>query len=182
MYGEEFARTQLNSAAETPLSILPAKSTEQPFQRVHHLYSSRSAKNKRSQKLSSPSQLYKKATRPIAAQQVAKRNSPDSSIPPASTSTDQESDLSRGHSREGSFVQRSVNSTHRPKKPRPGNTTNAKHAPSRRKSFDSGRRDNIDPLHTSAQELLEIQNYWKRMSLCLDDIDLDEVTREVELV
>ena len=178
--GEEFARTEVNSAAETPLSILPAESNGRPFQRVHHLYSSRSAKNKRSKTLSSPSQLYKKATKPTAAQQVTKRTSPDSSIPRAST--DQESDLSRGHSREGSFVQRSVSSTHRPKKLRPGNRTNAKHAPSRRKSYANGRRGNIDPLYTSAQELQEIQNYWKRMSLCLDDIDLDEVTREVKIV
>lgn len=182
--GGEPARTdsQVNAAADTPLSTLPAESTGRPLQHVHHLYSSRSTKNKRSQTLSSPSQLYKKGTRPIAAQQVSKRTSPDSSIPRASTSTDQESDLSRRDSRESSFVQRSVSSTHRPKKPRPGNRTNAKHAPSRRKSYANGGRGNIDPLQTSAQELLEIQNYWKRMSLCLDDIDLDEVTREVDMV
>lgn len=182
--GGEPARTdsQVNAAADTPLSTLPAESTGWPLQHVHHLYSSRSTKNKRSQTLSSPSQLYKKGTRPIAAQQVSKRTSPDSSIPRASTSTDQESDLSRRDSRESSFVQRSVSSTHRPKKPRPGNRTNAKHAPSRRKSYANGGRGNIDPLQTSAQELLEIQNYWKRMSLCLDDIDLDEVTREVDMV
>lgn len=182
--GGEFARTDshVNAVTETPLSTLPVESTDRQFQRIHHLYSSRSAKNKRSQTLSSPSQLYKKGTRPIAAQRVTKRTSPDSSIPRTSTSTDHESDLSRGHSREGSFVQRSASSSHRPTKPRPVNRTNVKHAPSRRKSYASGRRGNIDPLHTSAQELLEIQNYWKRMSLCLDDIDLDEVTREVEMV
>lgn len=173
--GGKFTRTDshVNAAAKIPRSTLPAESTDRQFQRVHHLYSSRSAKNKRSQTLSSPSQLYKKGTRPIAAQQV----SSDSSIPRASISTDQESDPSRGH-----FVQRSVSNTYRPKKPRPGNRTNEKHAPSRRKSCTNGRRGNIDPLHTSAQELLEIQNYWKRMSLCLDDIDLDEVTREAEMV
>lgn len=173
--GGKFTRTDshVNAAAKIPRSTLPAESTDRQFQRVHHLYSSRSAKNKRSQTLSSPSQLYKKGTRPIAAQQV----SCDSSISRASISTDQESDPSRGH-----FVQRSVSNTYRPKKPRPGNRTNEKHAPSRRKSCTNGRRGNIDPLHTSAQELLEIQNYWKRMSLCLDDIDLDEVTREAEMV
>ena len=183
--GGEFTRTDshVNGAVETPLSTLPAKSTDRPSQRVHHLYSSRSAKNKPSQTLSSPSQLYKKGTRPSAAQQVVRRTLPDSSIPRASASTtDQESGLSRGQSREGSFVQRSVSSTHGPKKPRPGNRTNAKHVPSRRKSYANGGRGNIDPLHTTAQELLEIQNYWKRMSLCLDDIDLDEVTREVDMV
>lgn len=180
MSGGKFARTDshVNAAAKIPPSTLPAESTDRQFQRVHHLYSSRSAKNKRSQTLSSPSQLYKKGTRPIAAQQV----SSDSSIPRASISADQESDPSRGHSRQGSFVQRSVSNTYRPKKPRPGNRTNAKHAHSRKKSCTNGRRGNIDPLHTSAQELLEIQNYWKRMSLCLDDIDLDEVTREAEMV
>lgn len=182
--GEELERTEahVQVTAETPLCSLPKESTGRPFQRVHHLYSSRSGKTPRSQTLSSPSQLYKKGTRPISAQQVTKRNSPDSSLPRASTSTDQESDLSRGHSREGSFVQRSASSSQRPKKPRSGNRTNAKHAPSRRKSYASGRRGNMDPLHTSAQELLEIQNFWKRMSLCLDDIDLDEVTREMEMV
>ena len=174
--GGKFART--DSHVETPPSTLPAESTGRQLQRVNHLYSSRSAKNKRSQTLSSPSQLYKKGTRPIAAQQV----SSDSSTARASRSTDQESDLSGEHSRKGSFVQRSVSNTYRPKKPRPGNRTNAKHAPSRRKSCANGQRGNIDPLHTTAQELLEIQNYWKRMSLCLDDIDLDEVTREAEMV
>ena len=177
--GGKFARTDLhNAAAETPPSTLPAESAGQQFQRVHHLYSSRSAKNKGLQTLSSPSQLYKKGTRPIAAQKV----SSNSSIPRARTSTDQESDLSRGHSGEGSFVHRSVSTTYKPKKPRTGNRTNAKHAPSRRRSYANGQQGNIDPLHTSAQELLEIQNYWKRMSLCLDDIDLDEVTREAEMV
>ena len=181
---EQQARTdsQVNTAAKTPLSNLPAESTGRPFQHIHDLYSSTSAKKKRSQALSSPSQLYKKGSRPTATQQVTKRTSPDSGLPHTCTSTDQENDLSRGHSREGSFVQRSVSSTLRPKKPRPGNRTNAKHAPSRRKSYTNGRRGNVDPLHTSAQELLEIQNYWKRMSLCLDDIDLDEMTREVEMV
>ena len=178
--GGEFDRTEphVQVTAETPLSSIPTESTGRQFQRVHHLYSSRSAKNPRSQTLSSPSQLYKKGARPITAQQVTKRSSPDSSLPRASTSTDQESD----HSREGSFVQRSASSSQRPKKPRSGNRTNAKHVPSRRRSYASGRRGNIDPLHTSAQELLEIQNFWKRMSLCLDDIDLDEVTREMEMV
>ncbi|KAL9961455.1 hypothetical protein ACROYT_G030397 [Oculina patagonica] len=180
--GGEFERTESHVTAETPLCSLPTESTGRQFQRVHHLYSSRSAKNPRSQTLSSPSQLYKKGARPISAQNVTKKISPDSSLPRASTSTDQDSDLSRGHSREGSFVQRSASSSQRPKKPRSGNRTNAHHAPSRRKSYASGRRGNIDPLHTSAQELLEIQNFWKRMSLCLDDIDLDEVTREMEMV
>lgn len=182
--GGEFERTEphVQVTAETPLCSIPTESTGRQFQRVHHLYSSRSAKNPRSQTLSSPSQLYKKGARPITAQQVTKRSSPDSSLPRASTSTDQESDLARGHSREGSFVQRSASSSQRPKKPRSGNRTNAKHVPSRRRSYASGRRGNIDPLHTSAQELLEIQNFWKRMSLCLDDIDLDEVTREMEMV
>lgn len=180
--GGELERTESHVTAETPLCSLPTESTGRQFQRVHHLYSSRSAKNPRSQTLSSPSQLYKKGARPISAQHVTKRISPDSSLPRASTSTDQDSDFSRGHSREGSFVQRSASSSQRPKKPRSGNRTNVKHAPSRRKSYASGRRGNIDPLHTSAQELLEIQNFWKRMSLCLDDIDLDEVTREMEMV
>jgi len=183
--GGEFARTDSRvSTVQTPLSILPAESTVRPFQHVHHLYTSRSAKNKHSPTLSSPSQLYKKGTRPIAAHQVTKRTSPDSSTTRASSGTDQESDRSRRHSRDGSFDQRSISSTHRPKKPRPaaGNRTNTKHAPSRRKSYTSGRRGNLDLLQTSAQELLEIQNFWKRMSLCLDDIDLDEVTREVEMV
>lgn len=182
-------RTDLQPSADTPLCSLPADGTGRQFQRVHHLYSSRSAKNSRSQTLSSPSQLYKKGARPLSAQTVTRRMLPDSnSTPRASTSTGQESDLSRGHSREhsreGSFVQRSASS--RPKKSRSGNRTNAvKHAPSRRKShshINSVRRGSVDPLHTSGQELLEIQNYWKRMSLCLDDIDLDEVTREIEMV
>ena len=182
--GGEFARTDshVTAAVQTPLSILPAESTVRPFQRVHHLYTSRSAKNKHSPTLSSPSQLYKKGTRPIAAHKVTKRSSPDSSTTRASSSTDQESDRSRRHSRDGSFDGRSISSTHRPKKPRHGNRTNTKHAPSRRKSYTNGRRGNLDLLQTSAQELLEIQNFWKRMSLCLDDIDLDEVTREVEMV
>lgn len=181
--------TESQHTSGTPLYNLSADSTGRSFQRVHHLYSSKTAKNPRSQtSLSSPSQLYKKGARPISAQQLTKRMSPDSSLPRrispdsslprASTSTDQESDLSRG-SREGSFVQRSVSSSQRPKKPRSVHRTNAKHATSRRKN---GRKGNVDPLHTSAQELLEIQNFWKRMSLCLDDIDLDEVTREMEMV
>lgn len=182
-------RADLKSTANTSRCSLPADSAGYggQFQRIHRLYSSRSSKNSRSQNLSSPSQLYKKGTRPMSAQRATERISPDSSIPRASTSTDQERDLSRGHShehsREGSFVQRSA-SSHRPKKPRSGNRTNAKHVSSRRKShshINYGRRG-IDPLHTSAQELLEIQNYWKRMSLCLDDIDLDEVTRDFAMV
>ena len=184
-------RTDLKPTTETPLSSLPADAVgySRQFNRVHHLYSSRSGKNSNSssQNLSSPSQLYKKGVRPISAQRITQRTSPDSSIPRASTSTDPESDLSMGHShehsREGSFVQRSA-SSHRPKKPRSGNRTNIKPVPARRKSHGhlNYRRGNVDPLHTSAQELLEIQNYWKRMSLCLDDIDLDEVTREIEMV
>lgn len=173
--------------AGSPLASSIADSVPQ---RIHHLYSSR---NSRSQTLSSPSQLYKKGSRPISAQQVTKRISPASSVPRASSSTDQESDTSRGHSREpsrehsreGSFVHRSA-SSRRTKKPRSANRTNAKHPPSRRKSYSHvsyGRRGGaIDPLHTTAQELLEIQNYWKRMSLCLDDIDLDDVTRGAEMV
>ena len=184
-------RTDLKPTAETPLCSLSADAVgySRQFNRVHHLYSSRSGKNSNSssRNLSSPSQLYKKGVRPISAQQITQRISSDSSIPRASTSTDQESDLSMGHSREhsreGSFVQRSA-SSHRPKKPRSGNRTNTKSLATRRKSHGhlNYRRGNIDPLHTSAQELLEIQNYWKRMSLCLDDIDLDEVTREIEMV
>ena len=180
-------RTQhfTHATNETPLCTLPRETAGQNLQRVHHLYSS--ATNPRSQNLSSPSQMYKKGTRPASAQRVKKRESPDSSIPRASTSTDQESDLSRT-SREGSFVQRSVSNSHKTKKLRSGNRrTNGKNTmPSRTKSHASyGRRGHIsnrDPLQTSAHELLEIQNFWKRMSLCLDDIDLDEVTREMEMV
>lgn len=184
-------RTDLKPTTETPLSSLPADAVgySRQLNRVHHLYSSRSGKNSNSnsQNLSSPSQLYKKGVRPISAQRITQRTSPDSSIPRASTSTDPESDLSmrhsHEHSREGSFVLRSA-SSHRPKKPRSGNRTNTKPMAARRKSHGhlNYRRGNVDPLHTSAQELLEIQNYWKRMSLCLDDIDLDEVTREIEMV
>nr|FAA00396.1 TPA: opsin [Nematostella vectensis] len=36
-------------------------------------------------------------------------------------------------------------------------------------------RCSVDVLQASPSELHEIQNYWKRMSLCLDDIDLDEM-------
>lgn len=180
-------RPDLKPKEHTSLPSLPVDSTGnvQQIQLVYHLYSSRSAKHSRSQNLSSPSQLYKKGARPPTVQHVIQRVSPDSSVPRASTSTDQESDLSRGHSREhsreGSFVHRSANS-HRPKRPPSANRTNAKHASSRRKSYSHVRRGNVDPLHTSAKDLLEIQNFWKRMSLCLDDIDLDDGTRGMELV
>ncbi|XP_022809903.1 melanopsin-like [Stylophora pistillata] len=180
-------RTQHSTYAtsETPLCTLPREKVGLNVQRVHHLYSS--STNSRSQNLSSPSQMYKKGTRPASAQRVTKRESPGSTIPRASTCTDQESDLSRT-SREGSFAQRSVSNLHKTKKLRSGNRRkNGKNTlPSRMKSHVSyGRRDHIsnkDPLQTSAQELMEIQNFWKRMSLCLDDIDLDEVTREMEMV
>jgi hypothetical protein len=36
------------------------------------------------------------------------------------------------------------------------------------------KKASIDPLQVSPSELHEIQNYWKRMSLCLDEIDIDE--------
>ena len=174
--------TYLEATVDTPLCSLPRDSAGQIRQlnRIHHLCSSRSSKNLLSQNLSSPSQLYKKGVRPTRAQHVTRR-SPVSSNPRAS-STDPESDLSRRHSREpsreGSFVQLQT--------PRCENRTNAKYATApRRKShsyINYSKKGIVDPLHTTAQELLEIQNYWKRMSLCLDDIDLDEVTREIEMV
>lgn len=62
-----------------------------------------------------------------------------------------------------------------------------KHKPSYRKSktigYKGGRnalmrerlkKASTDPLQVSPSELNEIQNYWKRMSLCLDDINIDE--------
>lgn len=181
--------TELEATVDTPLCTLPRDSAGQIRQlnRIHQLYSSRSSNNLPSQNLSSPSQLYKKGVRPTSAQRVIRR-SPVSSSPRASN-TDPESDVSRQHScetsREGSFVQRTA-SSQRPRKPQYENRTNAKHATApRRKSHiytNYGKKGNVDPLHTTAQELLEIQNYWKRMSLCLDDIDLDEVTREIEMV
>lgn len=39
---------------------------------------------------------------------------------------------------------------------------------------DKLRHSSKDPLHVSPSELHEIRTYWKRMSLCLDDIDIDE--------
>ncbi|XP_031548901.1 rhodopsin, GQ-coupled-like [Actinia tenebrosa] len=61
-----------------------------------------------------------------------------------------------------------------------------KHKPSYRKSKTIGYRGgknaflkerlkkaSKDPLQVSPSELNEIQNYWKRMSLCLDDINID---------
>lgn len=63
----------------------------------------------------------------------------------------------------------------------------SKHKPNYRKSKTIGPRGgrnallrerlkkaSADPLQVSPRELDEIQNYWKRMSLCLDDINIDE--------
>ena len=113
-------------------------------------------------------------------------NPGDSGCP---TSTDQESDLSsvRARSREGSLVRRTVSSAvHRQggrTRSRGGRgAEGAAFSGARYSSRRRRRRGGNIPLHTSPQELLEIQNYWKRMSLCLDDIDLDDVTREIAIV
>ena len=132
-----------------------------------------------------PSHLYRRSSR--AGSSGGRNNPGDSGCP---TSTDQESDLSsvRTRSREGSLVRRTASAARQKQGGRTrsrtsvrgatgGTATGGRYSMRRRK-----RRPGNDPLHTSPQELLEIQNYWKRMSLCLDDVDLDDVTKEIAIV
>ena len=176
---------------ESSFSSLSAEATGGSFQRLHHLYSSRSSThNVRTRKavsqrnaltrLSSPSKLYKKGTRPVITQEVVGGSSER-----MLASTGKGRDPSWEHTREESTVKqsmissRSQHNNHGPRKARHANRDSVKKVTSPRKSRQ---RAKDDPLETSPQELLEIQNYWKRMSLCLDDIDLDKVTRQLEIV
>lgn len=46
----------------------------------------------------------------------------------------------------------------------------------RYRSPSKHRSSNVNSPETSSKDLENIQDYWKRMSLCLDDLDLDEAT------
>ena len=177
---------RVDCKVDTPLCN--SSSSNRQFNRLHHIYSSKSSKHARLQNLSSPSQLYKKGARPVSAQRVTGHTASDSRTSRAGGSSRKESDVSarasRVHTRDNSFAQRPA-TAQRPKKPRAADRTNSTQTSERRKSssfINYGRKDSVDPLRTSPKELWEIQNYWKRMSLCLDDIDVDDVTREIQLV
>lgn len=177
---------RVDCKVDTPLCN--SSSSNRQFNRLHQIYSSKSSKHARLHNLSSPSQLYKKGARPVSAQRVTGHIASDSRTSRAGVSSDKESDVStrasRVHTRDNSFAHRSA-TAQRPKKARAADRTNSKHTSERRKSssyINHGRKDSVDPLRTSSKELWEIQNYWKRMSLCLDDIDVDDVKREIQLV
>ncbi|XP_029198816.2 melanopsin-B-like [Acropora millepora] len=167
---------RVDCKVDTPLCN--SSSSNRQLNRLHHMYSSKSSKHARLQNLSSPSQLYKKGARPTSAQRVTGHIASDSRTSRAGVSSGTESDVSTRASHRPATTQR-------PKKRRAADRTNSTHTSERRKSssyINYGRKDSVDPLRTSPKELWEIQNYWKRMSLCLDDIDVDDVTREIQLV
>lgn len=148
----------------------------------------KSSNNSRLQSLSSPSQLHMKGASSPFVHSMTRHISNDSRNPRASVGKDREtnasSTVSRAYSRDTSFSHTSA-TTQRPTKAPSADRSNSTHISERTRNhrfINYGRNDSMDPFNTSAKELVEIQNFWKRMSLCLDDIDIGGVTREMEIV